>query len=305
MNILSRNTTTALQGLSILLIISCHFIGGGYGIRYLTPFGGIGVAIFLFVSGFGLAESNKSKGIRFFWEKKFVRILIPYLIWIPFFWLIVKVIPLNCTLTFPIPRYWYREYLFLMYVIFWLFAKWLPKYLIVGLACMGLVSFFVFPCLQAEQSLSFLLGVVASKYKAKLERITTIKSVILAIVLFVVGGMFLAVKQLPAIRMYGENSMVMKLVQIMMKCSFAISLVFVVNLIVESGKVSWGAKLLSTFGAYSLEVYLVQMTFWNSIYHSWAKLLLYLIITVAVSILIHHLSIIVSQLIVKKYSKTT
>lgn len=297
MKVLSRTTTAALQGLAILLIICCHFIGGGYGIRYLTPFGGIGVAIFLFVSGYGLAESNKAKGIEHFWEKKVVRILIPYLLWLPFYWIILKFVPLNCSLSYPFPRYWYLEFLFLFYAVYWIFAKWLPKYTVFSLVCVGLVSFFVFPCLQAEQSFSFLLGVVASEYKNRFQKTIEKRYLLYVLVLFVSGVLLLAAKQMPQIRSFGENSLVMKLVQIIMKSSFALSLVIMINLIVESNSIDWLVKLLSVLGAYSLEAYMVQMTFLTSINHIWMKLLLFLFITIVVSVIIHYLSKLLSNVI--------
>ena len=100
-------------------------------------------------------------------------------------------------------------------------------------------------------------------------------------------------------------TLIMSIAMFFISIEKKIALVFIVNIIVELEKVNWGTKLLSTLGAYSLEVYLVQMTFLNSINHSWTKLLLYLFMTVVVSILIHYLSKTVSRLIVKKYSKTT
>lgn len=38
--------------------------------RYINPFGGIGVVLFLFLSGFGCNESYKHKGLDNFWQKK-------------------------------------------------------------------------------------------------------------------------------------------------------------------------------------------------------------------------------------------
>ena len=37
---------------------------GCKGVRYLTPLGGVGVAIFLVLSGFGLNESFKNNNIK-------------------------------------------------------------------------------------------------------------------------------------------------------------------------------------------------------------------------------------------------
>lgn len=41
---------------------------------------GIGVALFLILSGYGLTESYKRKGLLVFWKSKFSKIWIPYAI---------------------------------------------------------------------------------------------------------------------------------------------------------------------------------------------------------------------------------
>ena len=58
-NELNKNTTTSIKGLAIFIIILSH-ISGNLGIRFLTPLGGIGVALFLFLSGYGLSKSYTS-----------------------------------------------------------------------------------------------------------------------------------------------------------------------------------------------------------------------------------------------------
>jgi peptidoglycan/LPS O-acetylase OafA/YrhL len=55
---LNKTHSTIYKGIAILLIITCHFMGRfGHGIRVFTPLGGIGVAIFLILSGYGMNES--------------------------------------------------------------------------------------------------------------------------------------------------------------------------------------------------------------------------------------------------------
>lgn len=66
--ILSFNTSTILRGIAILLVILQH-LGGSFGTNLLTPLGGTGVAIFLVLSGFGLNESFKKKGLDLLLEK--------------------------------------------------------------------------------------------------------------------------------------------------------------------------------------------------------------------------------------------
>lgn len=65
---MDRNHTIEDKGLAILLVILCHAAGTfGQGKFVLfTPLGGIGVAIFLLLSGYGLNESwnNLAKNDR-------------------------------------------------------------------------------------------------------------------------------------------------------------------------------------------------------------------------------------------------
>ena len=51
--------TTALRGIAILIIMLAHCFGGFT--RALTPLGGIGVSIFLILSGYGLTKSAQLK----------------------------------------------------------------------------------------------------------------------------------------------------------------------------------------------------------------------------------------------------
>ena len=59
---MSKSHTNICRGIAAIIII-CQHVAGGFGIRYLTPLGGIGVAVFLILSGYGLSESFKRKGI--------------------------------------------------------------------------------------------------------------------------------------------------------------------------------------------------------------------------------------------------
>ena len=52
MNLFPVDRTVAMRGIAIFLIILSHIIGL-FQIRYATPLGGTGVAIFLILSGYG------------------------------------------------------------------------------------------------------------------------------------------------------------------------------------------------------------------------------------------------------------
>lgn len=78
---MSVNYTTFIRGIAILLIILMH-TSCGMGLRHFTPLGGIGVALFLILSGYGLAESYKRDGTVNFWKKKILRIWLPYFLFV-------------------------------------------------------------------------------------------------------------------------------------------------------------------------------------------------------------------------------
>lgn len=52
--------TNICRAVAAIIIILQH-VAGSFGLRYFTPLGGIGVAMFLILSGYGLNESYKKK----------------------------------------------------------------------------------------------------------------------------------------------------------------------------------------------------------------------------------------------------
>ena len=83
--------TNAYRGVAILMVVIQH-CAGEFGTNLFTPFGGIGVAIFLILSGFGLSESFKKKGINGFVTKKLWRVWLPYFL----FYVVVYLLHEKC-----------------------------------------------------------------------------------------------------------------------------------------------------------------------------------------------------------------
>ena len=73
----SRPNTNVYRGWAMLIIMICH-VTGEWLFKPFTPLGGIGVAMFLFLSGFGLSESYKKNGLNKFGQKKLLRLVLPY-----------------------------------------------------------------------------------------------------------------------------------------------------------------------------------------------------------------------------------
>ena len=54
-----KEYTTTMRGIAILFVV-LHHVGNSSGSVIFTPLGGIGVAMFLILSGYGLNESKKA-----------------------------------------------------------------------------------------------------------------------------------------------------------------------------------------------------------------------------------------------------
>lgn len=130
MPVINIQTSNALRGIAILLVMLNHIIGktGGAG----TLYGAMGVALFFFLSGYGLQKSFDTKGRSGYWRKKMKRV------WFPYVFLSVPIaivqrqeiatILLDVTLLQPYYIYgWYLTALLVCYVAFYVFS-FLCKY---------------------------------------------------------------------------------------------------------------------------------------------------------------------------------
>ena len=228
---LSNDTTTSIKGVAIFIIILSH-ISGNLGIRFFTPLGGIGVALFLFLSGYGLSESYTKNQLSFYWRKRFIAIYPAYLLANIIAWILygvsdVKTILLGLIFVRPaIPYGWYFQYLLLWYAIFWI-AKFIlgEKRAWIILIIGAVISFCVFPEKMAEQSVSFITGVFVSiKKNVLFKSITEKKKVLIACALISIGILFLGIKQIEIVR--SAPQIIFNGVQLMIKLPIAIGIIF-------------------------------------------------------------------------------
>lgn len=182
MNIFSKDFTTSIKSIAILLVVLCHV--GRIFTRAASPLGGIGVALFLILSAYGLEKSFLKSGLKAFWRKRLITVFVPY-------WIIELIAYLTgltqigggylilLDLTLIKPRFglgWYLNYLLLWYVIFWLIHK-IPlfadnkKYRVLAFAIVSIalpVYFNFTSSLRFEQSFSFLTGIWLANYDEEL-----------------------------------------------------------------------------------------------------------------------------------------
>lgn len=95
---MDRNYTTAIKGLSILTVVWAHS-GAMLSVGEIQFIAGIGVALFLMCSGYGLEISYEKNGLIGFWKKRLLGVCFP-------FW-VVELVGLLATGAFSIKTYRY------------------------------------------------------------------------------------------------------------------------------------------------------------------------------------------------------
>lgn len=259
---MSIQHTEVIKGVAILCVVLSH-IGNANETRLFAPGGGIGVALFLICSGYGLNESSK-KGftILHFWKKRIVTVFLPYAL-IRTFMVIadpndITVLDFLFDITCIKPLYglgWYLNYLLLFYVVFTIYQlskrRFQQKSIFI-IAIAASISFIVGPTeLQAEQCLSFITGVVLSEYKiAPTHKKAPLDSWKEAVVAFLVGALAFILKRVNIF----ESIHWIYFIQVIYKYSWAVMLVLVVWIVIQRVTL----KPAATFGKYSYEIYLIH-----------------------------------------------
>ena len=197
-DVLSLSNTSVYRGYAILIIMLCH-IAGCWNFVGFTPFGGIGVAMFLFLSGYGLNESWKKNGLKSFWKKKVLRVIFPYVLF-RMIWLMIDGSILDGSAYFSIVNcshssFWYIDYLVRCYIAFYISNKLLNgKYKLLLLLLFAIYSFSCLSSLCAEQAFSFLVGVIVSERKRVIDCVPFRKVCFYNIFLLLLGIGCLALK---------------------------------------------------------------------------------------------------------------
>lgn len=74
---MDRNFTTAIKGFAILTVVWTHS-GAMLSVGGIQFIAGIGVALFLICSGYGLEISYEKNGLKDFWKKRLLGVCFPF-----------------------------------------------------------------------------------------------------------------------------------------------------------------------------------------------------------------------------------
>ncbi len=285
--------TNALKAVSILLIIFAH-MGNKFGVRYLNPLGGIGVAIFLILSGYGLNESYQKNGMKNFWFKRVTGAYIPYLlIEIIGYLFVYKNITLKSVTEDLLlihsmhPFGWYMSFIFLWYFIYFIINRIVNEtsykyglYIIISI-----FLFFVLNMLPAQQAFSFILGVMLSIYKEDVSR----RLVHLAATRLVWNiPLVLAVGILALKQTYIIRGLPVKAATLYELCMY---LMFALYIIILSSKIIWNGKAvifypIRAIGTIAFQIYLLHAFTFPMLNHiSYQAIICFLVSTAILSLI--------------------
>lgn len=285
---LDYKSTCCIKGIAILFILVGH-IAGTFQTVLFTPLPAAGVSLFLMLSGYGLSESYKSKGLKDFWSKKITRVLIPYAIVITLLVLFktydIKLIDYVLEIAGIKTTYWYIGYQIKWYIVFFITMMTVPNHNVWVFALISALMFLTLGSLEIEQSPAFLIGVIASKYKDYLSHFSR-GSVYLHLMAFAfIGMMFLAIKQHPCVREYFGTSLY-SFVQMIHNIAFALCVIAIISL----NSVIRKSSFLVFCGIISYEIYLIHFPFYTNVRGNFLMAISLISISIAVSALFYALN---------------
>ena len=277
----SKENTRWMQGLSALMIMTMHFIMqmDNYP-RFLNILGSIGVAVFLFVSGFGLNESYKTSSLKGYWKKRFLRVIIP-------FWIVILFqLPL-IEAKFDIEHFlqnifmldsdlWFIDYIVKWYVVYWIGRKLLPRYNTYILIAFAVYSIFQ-QQLCSEQAFSFLCGYLASEHYDRIRNIDKSKIAIATAICCSYGCALVLIKELPIIQQL-KGTLPFNILLLNIKLPLATFILALPNLLPAVKRI----KFISWTGKISYELYIVHYNFMPLI-SSYMSVAVYSALSIAIS----------------------
>ena len=141
--------------------------------RPFTPFGAIGVALFLLCSGFGIEKSFQKSGRKDYWKKRIINVWLPYaLIQLLCVWHHPEVgvtgVIFDLLLVRPYhPFGWYMQFLFIWYILYYLTSFVSKKMQVIAFILASILMICFWTPLRAQNSLSFIIGILFARNESK------------------------------------------------------------------------------------------------------------------------------------------
>ena len=269
---LSRTNTLALRGIAAIGIVVFHILLG-YGISPLfNMWGGFFVALFLILSGYGLEESFRQNGLDGFWRKRTDKVLLPTAFFICAYNFLFPYLSPDSDLSPGVsmhkcldellyikPTFWFVFFIAKCYIVYWLGSRYLRGWLrllffvVCALFCLNIQA----PCghLEAEQSFSFLAGVLLSLNKTRLAALSDSEIKRVMFLLLFVGVFFFFLKMIPQLHDL-KGSIAYNYLLCPFRLSIGLAFIPLFSMLRPER-----SALLRIAGKYSLEIYIAHVPF--------------------------------------------
>lgn len=255
-DILSHENTLWTQGISAIMVMLMHFIMQieGYP-RIVNILGSIGVAAFLFISGFGLNESYKKSGLAGYWHKRIVRVIIPC--WLVFLFKLpfeeqFSLSRLVHNLLFTDSELWFVDYIVRWYIIYWLARRLSPRHTTKILAGFS-VAFIFAQQLMCEQAFSFFCGYIVSQHYDKVRQTSRGRIIKFTAAAFAYGTAFMLIKEIPFVRR-DIGTVPFNIILLNIKLPLAVAIITAPHILPQLKRL----RPISWFGKISYEIYIVH-----------------------------------------------
>lgn len=205
----TKDTTSIFKGVAIMMIVMGHVGQLVPFSRPFTPLGAIGVALFLLCSGFGIEKSFLKSGRKDYWKKRIINVWLPYaLIELLCVWHHPEVgvtgVIADLLLIRPWhPFGWYMQVLFIWYILYYLTSFVSKKMQVTSFILASILMICFWTPLRAQNSLSFLIGILFARNEAKFLNFANWKTLIVATILS--GGVFLVRERVLRIKGFQET----------------------------------------------------------------------------------------------------
>ena len=272
MEMFSKSNTQALKGFAAIGIFAFHILLGYDISPIFNMWGGLFVAVFLILSGYGIEESYRQNGLEGYWWKRMNKVLLPTAFFILAYNYIFSYLTIdsdlsslvgmhNCLdeLLYIKPTFWFVFFVLKCYAVYWIGVRYMGErlrlffYVVCALVCLNMQA----PCghLEAEQSFSFLAGVLLSMNKHKLDALSDREVKRWMFLLLFVGVLFLCLKSIPILHeLKGRIAYNYLLCPFRLSVGLAFIPLFTMLRVVKS-------SMMRFAGEYSLEIYIAHIPF--------------------------------------------